>query len=187
MSTALTVTVQETKGRLRFSRVLTLGSEYTIHWDGVAPDTENRLVLTNPCTDEILAQSDENDLIKLNGISLFNLFSDKKRPISIYAYAYSDSVVLGYGNVICNYTPLSFELGPDPELAVGLADAIYDHIHDTDNPHNVTFLQTGAAAALHTHSISDLPIFAPDGKEYRMMFKYTGGQLTFYFIEEESP
>ena len=34
MSTAVTVTINETKGRIYFSRVLTLGSEYDVGWDG---------------------------------------------------------------------------------------------------------------------------------------------------------
>lgn len=184
MSTVVTVTVNQIKARLAFSRVLTLGSEYTVAWDGEGTLSPS-LILTNPLTDEVLAQTDEAGVLKLNTLALVNFFRDNnRRPKTAYGYAYADSVVLGYGNAIINYSPLSFEEGADPELATGLADAIQNHIADTNNPHNVTAAQIGAATSSHTHSLSDLPIYAPDGREWRMKFKYIGGYLTIYFEEE---
>ncbi len=183
MSTAVTVTINETKGRIYFSRVLTLGSEYDVSWDGEG-EASPSLILTNPLTDEILAQTDEEGILKLNSVALANFFKDSRKPKTVYGYAYADSVVFGYGNAIINYTPLSFELGEDPELATGLSDAITNHIADEANPHNVTAAQIGAATSSHTHSLSDLPIYAPDGREWRMKFKYIGGYLTIYFEEE---
>ena len=182
MSTAVTVTINETKGRIYFSRVLTLGSEYDVGWDGEG-EASPSLILTNPLTDEVLAQTDESGVLKLNSVALSNFFKDSRKPKTVYGYAYDDSVVMGYGNAIINYTPLSFELGDDPELSTGLSDAIAEHVADTDNPHNVTLAQVGAAAAAHTHSIADLAIYAPDGTEYRMKFKYKGGKLTHYYEE----
>lgn len=182
MSTAVTVTINETKGRIYFSRVLTLGSEYDVSWDGEG-EASPSLILTNPLTDEILAQTDEEGILKLNSVALANFFKDSRKPKTVYGYAYADSVVFGYGNAIINYTPLSFELGEDPELATGLSDAITNHIADEANPHNVTLAQVGAAAYDHTHSMSDLAIYAPDGKEFRMQFKYIGGYLAIHFEE----
>lgn len=186
MSTTLAITVDEPKGKLIFSRVVVLGSEYDLTWAGAGLATPT-LVLTNPITDEILAVSVADEL-KLNTIALINLFTDSyKRPRTIWAYAYADSVVLGSGHVILEYSPLSFESGPDPELVTGLSDRITAHVANVLNPHQVTLAQVGAAAASHTHNIGDLKFQMPDSKWYKFVFVYAGGQPTFQFEETTEP
>lgn len=182
MSTALTVTIYEAKARLKFSRVLTLGSEYDVSWDGEG-DASPSLIITNPQTDEVLAQTDESGELAMNTLELRNLFTDiNRRPKSLYAYAYADDVVMGYGNVIVQYSPLDFTDGDSPELATALADAISNHIADTDNPHNVTLAQVGAAAASHTHDADEI-IYNFGDSQYVQKLKWKDGVVTNYFEE----
>ena len=186
MSTTLTVAINETKGSLAFSRVVVLGSEYDVEWDGEG-DASPTLVITNPLTDEILAQS-VGDVLKLNTIALINLFTDtSKRPRTLWAYAFADSVVLGRGHVILQYSPLSFESGDDPELVTGLSERISAHMANVLNPHQVTLAQVGGAAASHVHDIGDMIFQYPDGKYYKFIAIYAGGQPTFAFEETTAP
>ena len=187
MSTELVVTINEARARLILSRVLVMGSEYDVEWAGNG-DAAPNLVLTDPLTDQILAQTDAEGILKLNGISLVNYFKQMgNRPKTIFAYAYADSVVMASGNAIVQYSPLSFEIGADPELATGLADAIQAHVAARDNPHVVTLAQVGAAAAGHSHDVGDLRFQFPDGKYYKFVAVYAGGQPTFAFEETTAP
>lgn len=186
MSTTLSIVINESKGLLTFSRVVVLGSEYTLSWSGNGTTTPT-LVLTNPATDEILAISAAG-AIKLNTPALINLFSDTyKRPRTIWAYAYDEHVVMGRGHVILEYSPLSFESGDDPELVTGLSERIAEHMADVANPHHVTLAQVGAAAASHIHDVADLKFQMPDGKYYKFVFLYAGGLPTFAFEETTAP
>ena len=182
MSTTLTVTVDESKGRLSFSRNLVLGSEYDLAWEGEGTAVPT-LILFN-AAGEVIGQSVAG-VLKLNTASLSSLFANgtATRPKCVNCYAYDDSTVMGTGIAILCYSPLSFESGAEPELATGLADSIAAHVADVANPHNVTLAQVGAAAAAHTHQIEDLSIVMPDDKVYRMRFKYVGGEPAQYFEE----
>ena len=187
MSTVLVVTINEPLGRLSLSRVMTMGSEYDVEYAGHGDATPS-MILTNPLTDEVLAQTDVDGVLKMNSVALVNYFKlNGKRPKTIFAYVYADSVVMASGNAIVQYSPLSFEIGADPELATGLADAIHAHVAARDNPHVVTLAQVGAAAASHGHDIGDLRFQFPDGKYYKFVALYAGGQPTFAFEETTPP
>ena len=189
MSTTLTTTIDESKGRLQFSRYLVMGSEYSLAFVGAGTSTPT-LVLTNSAG-AIIGQSVAGTL-KLNTASMISLFADgqSQRPKSINVYAYADSVVMGAGIAILCWSPLSFESGAEPEIVTGLADAIAAHIADKSNPHVVTAAQAGAAPLYHTHSESGatFPIFqGTDGKFYQIVVIAIGGIPTITLEEYEAP
>ena len=190
MSTALTIRVDETKGRLSFSRYLVLGSEYDLAFDGIDEGSAPTIVVTNS-SDEIIGQSVAGQL-KMNTASMASLFENgsSTRPKSIRIYAYEDSVVLGIGIATLMWSPLSFENGAEPELVSGLSAAIADHVADTDNPHNVTAAQAGAAPLYHTHDEygNTVPVFQGwDGKFYQIRIVDGGGGIPTMALSEYEP
>lgn len=186
MSTTLTVTIDESKGQLRFSRYLVLGSEYDLAFVG-AGELSPTMLITDAAGNTI-CQSVAGEL-KLNTASLVSLFENgtSTRPKCVNVYAYAESVVMGTGIAVLMYSPLSFESGAEPELVTGLADAIAAHVAARDNPHVVTAAQAGAAALHHTHDEegNTVPVFQGyDGKFYQISVVDGGGGIPTIALSE---
>ena len=182
MSTALTVKVDEVNGRLVFSRILFLGSEYAITWEGLAVGAANPTLALFDCDGNALCVSvPATGEFKLNTLELVELFNGNKKARAIHAYAYADSVVMATGLSTLLWSPLSFDVSDDPVSIAGIAALWAEHtgstlLHVGAN----TLAQIGAAEAVHEHNLADQYIIQDD-IWYRQKFAHVGGQLTNYY------
>lgn len=185
MATALTVTVDEVNGKLRFSRMLFLGSEYVITWAGLAEGHAAPTLALFDCDGNALVSSDPTDnSFKLNTLELIALWGDSvRKAIGVHAYAYESSVILGESVIPLQWSPLTFDVSTDPVSILGIAAYWDAHVDNKSNPHAVTLGQVGGAAAAHTHGYDTIRFLFDDGK-YRIIHPViVNGQPTFYWEE----
>lgn len=190
MPAPLTVRIDETNGRLSFSRTLILGSEYTLTFSGITQELEDgavpMLVLFD-CDNRAVAKSIGSE-ITLNSINFIRLFEGKSNTqITLHGYVYVGSTVLGVGMVFVHWSPLSFEWG-DPVNIIGIGQLWASHTQNTQNPHNVTAEQVGAAPEQHEHTMADLSDFKvvlslPDGSQAELKIIEEGGVILPYWVK----
>jgi hypothetical protein len=184
MSTALTITVDEINGRLKFSRSIFLGSEYDITWAGLAAGAPNPTLSLFDCYGNALCVSvAATGSLKLNTLELIALWENMSRNSkAVHAYAYEDSVILGTSVIPLTWSPLSFEVGPSPVSIIGIKDLLEAHILDsTIHVGTGTLAQIGGATAVHQHNATDGLFILQDNILYQMKFAHVGGQLTSYY------
>lgn len=183
MSTALTVTVDEVNGKLRFSRILFLGSEYVITWAGLATGAPAPTLALFDCDGNPLCVSTPSTgSFKLNTIELISLWgTDVRKAQSVHAYVYADSVILGEKAIPVMWSPLTFDVSPDPVSILGIAAYWDAHVNNTANPHNVTLSQVGGAAAVHTHDYTGVRFLFDDDVTRVQHPTLVNGQPTTYW------
>lgn len=186
MPAAIQIKTDETNGRLSFSRNLILGSEYSLSFVGIEESENPPLLVLFDCDWKPLAKSTSDGTLKLNTIDLVKFFDGRgKTTQTIHAYVYVGASILGTGMVFIHWSPLSFEFG-DPVNILGLSQLWAGHIQNTQNPHNVTAEQTGAAPVKHTHVLADISDFKvilelPNGDKAQLKITEEGGAILPYW------